>query len=199
MPTIPGRERMSIALADVASKTRGRDLALRHRYGDPAAFDEVYLRFAEMVFSLALRMSGDREEAADMTQETFLRVYRHLGSFRGRSSLKTWIYRITVNCCRSKLRKRSRRQLEGPLEHLEELADQRSGPEEQTLGRDLGRRLAEAICELPVVFREAVLLRDVQGLSYGEIGDVLGVRIGTVRSRIARGRERLRGLLEEGE
>ena len=106
---------MSIALAEAAPRTRGRDLALRHRYGDPEAFEEVYRRFAEMVFGLALTMSGDREEAADLTQETFLRVYRHLGRFRGRSSLKTWIYRITVNCCRTGLRKRSRRRVEGPL------------------------------------------------------------------------------------
>ncbi len=190
---------MSIALADAASRTAGRDLALRHRYGDPEAFGEVYLRFAEMVFAMALRMSGDREEAADLTQETFLRVYRHLGRFAGRSSLKTWIYRITVNCCRSRLRRRSRRRLEGPIEHLEEGADQRAGPEQRALGHDLGRRLAAAIAALPIAFREAVVLRDVQGLSYSEIGDVLGVRIGTVRSRIARGRERLRGLLEESE
>ena len=190
---------MSIALVDAAPRSEGRDLALRHRYGDPAAFEEVYLRFAEMVFNLALRMSGDRDEAADLAQETFLRIYRHLGRFRGRSSLKTWIYRITVNCCRSKLQRRGRRRLEGRPEHLEELADQRAGPEEQTLGHDLGRRLAAAIASLPIAFREAVVLRDVQGLSYGEIGDVLGVRIGTVRSRIARGRERLRGLLEEAE
>ena len=105
---------MSIALADATPGTAGRDLALRHRYGDAAAFEEVYLRFADMVFSLALRMSGDREEAADLSQETFLRVYRHLGRFRGRSSLKTWIYRITINCCRSKLR-RSRRRFEATL------------------------------------------------------------------------------------
>ncbi len=190
---------MSIALAEAAPGTRGRDLALRHRYGEPDAFEEVYRRFAPMVFGLALRMSGDREEAADLTQEVFLRVYRHLGRFRGRSSLKTWIYRITVNCCRSKLRKRSRRRLERPLEHVEELADERTGPEQRALGRDLGRRLAAALAELPVAFREAVVLRDVQGLSYVEIGDVLGLRIGTVRSRIARGRERLRGLLEERE
>lgn len=190
---------MSIALAEAAPRTRGRDLALRHRYGDPEAFQEVYQRFAEMVFGLALRMSGDREEAADLSQETFLRVYRHLGRFRGQSSLKTWIYRITINCCRTRLRKRSRRRFEGPLEHLEELADPRSGPEDRALGQDLGRRLALAITKLPVAFREAVVLRDVQGLSYGEIGEALGVRIGTVRSRIARGRERLRGLLEESK
>jgi RNA polymerase sigma-70 factor (ECF subfamily) len=190
---------MSIALADSAPETAGRDLALRHRYGDPGAFEEVYLRFSGMVFSLALRMSGDREDAADLTQETFLRVHRHLGRFRGHSSLKTWIYRVAVNCCRSGLRRRARRRPEGPVEQLEQVADRRSGPEERALGHELGRRLAAAMDELPLVFREAVVLRDVEGLSYGEIGEVLGVRIGTVRSRIARGRERLRGLLEEGE
>ena len=189
---------MAIALVEAAAgTTRGRDLALRHRYGDPAAFEEVYERFAGLVFGLALRMSGDPEEAADLSQETFLRVYRHLGRFRGGSSLKTWIYRVTVNCCRSKLRRRRRRAFERSVDSLEQLPDGRSGPEEQALGHDLGRRFAAALGELPVAFREAVLLRDVEGLSYGEIGDVLGVRIGTVRSRIARGRERLRGLLEE--
>lgn len=188
---------MSIALADDPPGAAGRDLALRHRYGDPEAFEEVYARFADMVFALALRMSADRELAADMTQETFLRVYRHLGRFRGRSSLKTWIYRITINCCRSRLRRRARRRLEGPIDELPELADGRGGPEQHTLARDLGRQLAAAIAELPVPFREAVLLRDVQELSYAEIGQVLGVRIGTVRSRIARGRERLRCILEE--
>ena len=192
---------MSITLAEAAPGARGRDLALRHRYGDPAAFEEVYRRFADMVFSLALRMSGDREEAADLSQETFLRIYRHLGRFRGRASLKTWIYRVTVNCCRSELRRRSRRRLERRVEssaqRLEEVADERAGPEQLTLGHDLGRRLTEALGELPVAFREAVVLRDVHGLSYAEVGEVLGVRIGTVRSRIARGRERLRHRLEE--
>ena len=190
---------MSIALADDPPAAAGRDLALRHRYGDPEAFEEIYARFGDMVFGLALRMGGDRELAADMTQETFLRVYRHLGRFRGRSSLKTWIYRIAINCCRSRLRRRSRRRLEGPLEQMGEVADRRGGPEEDALAHDLGRRLAAAVGELPVAFREAVVLRDVQGLSYVEIGEVLGVRIGTVRSRIARGRERLRSMLEENE
>lgn len=188
---------MAIALADTAPRARGRDLALRHRYGDPEAFEEVYARHAEMVFGLALRMSGDREEAADLTQETFLRVHRHLGRFGGRSSLKTWIYRITVNCCRSRLRRRSRRRVESPLDQVGELTDQRSGPEDRAVEAELGRRLVAAIGELPLVFREAVVLRDVQGLSYAEIGEILGVRVGTVRSRIARGRERLRGLMEE--
>ena len=81
------------------------DVALveRHRCGDLQAFDEVYERFGEMVYNLALRLAGNREEAADLTQEIFLRIYRHLGSFGGRSTLKTWVFRIALNHCRDRL------------------------------------------------------------------------------------------------
>ena len=81
------------------------DVALveRHRCGDLQAFDEVYERFGEMVYNLALRLAGNREEAADLTQEVFLRIYRHLGSFGGRSTLKTWVFRIAINHCRDRL------------------------------------------------------------------------------------------------
>ncbi len=176
------------------------DLVERHRYGDPAAFEAIYRRFERMVYNLALRMSGSPEEASDLTQEVFLRVYRHLDGFRGRSSLKTWIYRITVNCCRSHLRRRRwpwERRRERDDEHLDRLPDPAPGPESAALNRDLGARLEAALVAIPLHFREAVVLRDVHGLSYVEIARVLKVRIGTVRSRIARGRERLRLLLEE--
>lgn len=188
---------MQVALTDAMPSSEGRDLALRHRYGDPAAFEEIYRRYAEMVFGLALRIGGDRELAAEMTQETFLRVFRHLAKFRGHASLRTWIYRIALNCCRSRLRRRGRRAVEEPTERLERLADERASPEQIAAGREAGRHLTAAIAGLPLAFREAVVLRDVEQLSYAEIATVLGVRIGTVRSRIARGRERLRRALEE--
>jgi RNA polymerase sigma-70 factor (ECF subfamily) len=175
------------------------DLTVRHRYGDEEAFEEIYRRFSQMVFNLALRMTGDPDEAADLSQETFLRIHRHLGGFKGRSSLKTWIYRVTVNCCRSRLRRTGRRKRMAVLADPETLArhpDSRRGPEEEALARDDEEVLAAALTHLPAVFREAVLLRDIEGLSYEEIAAVLGVRIGTVRSRIARGRDRLRLLLE---
>ncbi len=178
------------------------DLVERHRYGDPAAFETIYERFERMVYNLALRMSGDPEEASELSQEVFLRVHRHLSGFRGGSTLKTWIYRVTVNCCRSHLRRRrwpwgSRHG--GPVEALERLPDPAPGPEAVALNRDLGERLAAALVAIPLPFREAVVLRDVHGLSYEEIARMLRVRLGTVRSRIARGRERLRVLLEESE
>ena len=175
------------------------ELVERHRCGDVRAFNEVYARFEEMVYNLSFRLSGNYEEAADLTQEIFLRVYRHLGSFGGRSSLKTWIFRIAVNHCRDRLSRW--RPLTQPLgEDVGEgevvYADPSRGPEELAMAADEGRRVAEGLARLPPVFREAVVLRDIEGLSYEEIAEVLGVRIGTVRSRIARGRDQLRVLLE---
>ena len=175
------------------------DLATRHRYGDPEAFEEVYHRFAQMVFNLTYRMSGTVEEAEDLAQEVFLRIHRHLGRFNGRSALKTWVYRVTLNHCRSKLgRKRYPTQ---PLAEENDgegarLVDEARSPEDQVLARDTGRQVTQALRELKPVFREAVVLRDLQGLSYDEIAEILKVRIGTVRSRIARGRDRLRIVLE---
>ncbi|HEV7519027.1 MAG TPA: sigma-70 family RNA polymerase sigma factor [Thermoanaerobaculia bacterium] len=177
------------------------ELVERHRVGDAQAFDEIYHRFDQMVFNLALRLSGDGEQAADLTQEIFLRVFRYIGQFRGRSSLKTWIFRIAVNHCRSCL---GRKHL--PMQPLAEEADEERsgaviadpgrGPEELAVAADCGRRVTAGLARLPESFRVAVVLRDLEGLSYEEIAEVLGVRIGTVRSRIARGREQLRSFLE---
>lgn len=174
------------------------DLVARHRYGDEAAFAEVYRRHSGMVYNLALRLAGDPDEAADLAQEIFLRVYRHLGKFRGRSSLKTWVYRVALNHCRSRLGRRP--PAAQPLAEPgtgNEPADPRRGPEERASAADVGRRVARALARLPGRFRDAVVLRDLEELSYQEIAEVLGVRIGTVRSRIARGRDRLRQVLEE--
>ena len=191
-----------------------RALAERHRTGDPEAFAEIYREYEAMVFNLALRLSGDRERAADLSQEIFLRIFRHLDGFRGRSSLKTWIYRVAVNHCRSRLRRRAlvfeqlvpsrgvgpdRTGSREERDPLHDLADPRRSPEERALAGDAERILQAALAALPAVYREAVVLRDVEDLSYEEIAEVLGVRVGTVRSRIARGRRRLADELRESE
>lgn len=191
----------AVLMAETSGAT-DLELVERHRYGDRAAFEQIYSRHADMVFNLALRMTGDEEEAADVSQETFLRVHRYCGRFRGRSSLKTWIYRVTVNCCRSRFRRNQSwrtRILSGALETVEQVPDTRRGPEDRTLARDRGESVTDALRRLPEPFREAVVLRDLEGLTYEEIAGVLGVRIGTVRSRIARGRDRLRILLETSD
>jgi RNA polymerase sigma-70 factor (ECF subfamily) len=178
--------------------TRDYDLADRHRYGDESAFRELYDRFSPMVFNLCLRLSGDPIRAQDWSQEVFLRVFKGLPRYRGGSSLKTWIYRIALNHCRGRLGRRSLEIEDWTAEQWDGgPADPARGPEEALLARDSGRRVAVALLALPVRFREAVVLRDLEGLSYDEIAAVLRVRSGTVRSRIARGRERLRLLLEQ--
>jgi RNA polymerase sigma-70 factor (ECF subfamily) len=177
------------------------DLAQRHEYGDPEAFNEVYRRYCDMIYNLALRMGGSAERAEDMTQEIFVRVFRHLGRFNGRSTLKTWIYRVALNHCRSRL---SRRRFfflpiaEGYEEETPgvQLIDEGRGPEENALAEDAHRQVTRALAKVKPVFREAVVLRDLEELSYEEIAEILGVRIGTVRSRIARGRDQLRQILE---
>lgn len=184
--------------ATAASGEADRRLVERHRYGDPQAFEDLYERFNPMVYNLALRMSGEPADAADLSQEIFLRIYRHLGKFRGRSSLKTWIYRAALNCCRSRYRHHLwwRRDRVSEPAVLEGVADLRRGPEDRTLARDARETVHRALRQLPTKFREAVVLRDIEGLSYEEIATITGLRLGTVRSRIARGRERLRLLLE---
>jgi len=191
---------MEAAAVKTSSSNPDLDLATRHLHGDETAFDEVYERFAPMVFNLALRLASSAEEAEDLAQEVFLRIYRHLGRFQGRSSLKTWVYRVTLNHCRSRLG-RMRRWFQPPVddegEELVEPVDERRGPEERTLAHDAARRVARALREVKPDFREAVVLRDLQGLAYDEIAEILELPIGTVRSRIARGRDQLRRVLEK--
>ena len=168
----------------------------RHARGDEAAFAELFRRFAGMVYNLTWRMSGDHEDARDLSQEVFFRIFRHLRGFAGRSSLTTWVYRVTINTCRSRL---GRRRL--PIdpwgeERAAATPDPAPSPERVALSRVAASRLEEALLRLPESFREAVVLRDVEGLAYEEIASVLDVPVGTVRSRIARGRAELRAALE---
>jgi RNA polymerase sigma-70 factor (ECF subfamily) len=192
-------EAANIARAPIREVSDDLEVVERHRRGDPAAFEEIFTRYQSMVFNLSLRLSGSREEAADLSQEIFLRIYRHVGKFKGRSSLKTWIYRVSVNCCRSRLSKKKLPTVplaDDPSKSMREIRDPRSGPERRAIAQDEIRQLSEALMMLPSPFREAVVLRDIEELSYEEIAAVLGVRLGTVRSRIARGRDRLLAILE---
>ena len=187
----------SQVLAPPLTGSRDHDLASRHCYGDETAFREIYDRFSPMVYNLCLRLSGDPSRAQDLSQEVFLRVFKGLPRYRGSSSLKTWIYSIALNHCRGRLGRRVLETTELDEQHWAQgPADPARGPEENLMVRDGERRISAALLALPVRFREAVVLRDLEGLSYEEIAAVLRVRTGTVRSRIARGRERLRTLLE---
>ena len=176
------------------------ELLERHRIGDPEAFEEIYRQHERMVYNLALRMSANPDDAAELSQEVYLRVYRHLHRFRGGSTLKTWVFRIALNCCRSRYRRKRLVFWEPKSEEddvLAQVVDPQANPEMDVLQRALGREVDRALQRVQPKFREAVVLRDLYGLTYGEIAEVLKVRLGTVRSRIARGRERLRQVMKE--
>lgn len=189
------------------------DLALvgSLRESSEAAYEQLLHRFQQPVYNLALRLLGDPSEASDVVQEVFLKVFRNVGGFRGQSSLKTWVYRITVNEAHNARRwffrhRRSEVELDSdPRETRglkETIPDGSRSPFETACDSEQHAFIEAALARINPVFREAVILRDISDLSYDEIAEVLGVSLGTVKSRILRGREALReelaGTLQEG-
>jgi RNA polymerase sigma-70 factor (ECF subfamily) len=170
-------------------------------------FDDLFDRYHSLVFHLVYRVLGDREEALDVCQEVFLTVYRKLSRFRGDSSLKTWIYRIAVNRASNRCRWWNRHRRRGTVsleEHLsregrgglvERLESGEISPEESLLKREERNQLERSLAKLPVKQRVALVLRDIEGLPYEQISVLLEISPGTVKSRIARGREELKRLL----
>lgn len=180
----------------------GRQTALVQRCitGDEEASAELVAEHYRMVFTLAGNLLGDRDEALDLTQEVFLRVFRTIHRFRGQSALRTWIYRITVNQVRNRQRwwRRRRQKDQVSLEmHVERhgdpaLVNDPSAPDRMLARRELAYRLREALERLPFEQRTAVVLREIDGLSYDEIAYSLGLAVGTVKSRLTRARQTLR-------
>jgi RNA polymerase sigma-70 factor (ECF subfamily) len=174
----------------------------RCRAGDDAACGELVATHQRMVFSLALHLLGDRDEALDLSQEVFLRVFRTLGSFRGQSALRTWIYRIVVNQARNRQRwwRRRRRSEQVSLdEHLQQCGDLESKtevlPDRLLASKEAASKIWAALDRLPFDQRTALILREVDGLRYEEIAFSLGVAVGTVKSRLTRARQALRAEL----
>ena len=203
----PGDADMAMALgrpdALAAPVAAERSLLEGCRQGDPQAFAGLVALHERLVFNLAVRMLGDPEEARDVAQEVFLQVFRTLHRFEGRSTVKTWIYRIVVNQCRNRLRwwRRRRRERWVSLESL--AAGERvqalpeGGPQHEVERRELGRAVQRALLSLPFSQRSVLLLREVEGLTCDETAELLQIRPGTVKSRLARAREALRHALEQ--
>ena len=188
------------------SEIGGREAALIQRCaaGDETAFSEVVAEHQRMVVQLAINLLGDRDEALDLSQEVFLRVFRTISRFRGQSSLKTWIYRIAVNQARNRHRfwRRRHRADQVSLDahvatHGEFLSAATSRPDKVFAQKELAARLENALDALPFDQRTAIVLREVDGLSYEEIAYSLGVAVGTVKSRLTRARQTLRLELRE--
>ena len=171
------------------------------REGSEWAYEELLTRFQQPVYTLALRLLNNQSEACDVVQEVFLKVFRNVGNFRGRSTLKTWIYRITVNEAHNARRwffRHRHREVEldaNPKETRdwkEIIPDNSRSPFDVAFDRERHVMIEAALEKINPIFRESVVLRDITDLSYEEIAGVLGVSLGTVKSRILRGREALR-------
>lgn len=166
--------------------------------GDVNEYEKLVLEYQKNVYNLALRMTGDAEDAADMAQEAFIKAYNSLASYRGDSKFSVWLYRIVSNVCLDFLRARKRRQTvslsvvddEGEETELE-ISDESASPEkllERSMTRDAVRR---GLQELTPEYRQILILRELQGMSYDEIAETLGLESGTVKSRIFRARKKL--------
>ena len=183
-----------------------RELVERAKRGDQSAFERLVLDNQNRVYSLALRLVNDREEAADLAQEAFVKAWQGLPSFQGESSFATWIYRLTTNVCIDWLRRQKRREGVEPSVSLDdeesgwaEPADRDSDPHLLLERSERGKALARGLARLPDWQRRVLVLRELSGLSYQEIGQALDIDLGTVKSRIARARLNLRKiLLEDG-
>ncbi len=169
--------------------------------GTELAYETLIARFQQPVYALAMRLVTDQGDAGDVVQEVFLKVFKNIHRFRGQSSLRTWIYRITVNEAHNQRRWffRHRSKEVGLDDDSEDsrslsdvIADRGRSPYDVALDSEKYALIQEALTRINPDFREAVVLRDITGLSYEEIADVLAVSLGTVKSRILRGREALR-------
>lgn len=179
-----------------------QELVDRARTGDQSAFEQLVLEHQNKVYSLAFRMVNDREEAADLAQEAFLKAWQGLPAFQGESSFATWIYRLTTNLCIDYIRRQKRRQevqpvasLDDPDNGLGEPADWKQDPQRHVERQELRRALALALQALPDHQRQILVMRELSGLSYQEIGQALDLDLGTVKSRIARARKTLQKIL----
>jgi len=188
------------------SDVGGREASLVQRcaVGDEGAYAELVGEHQRMVVQLAVNLLGDRDEALDLSQEVFLRVFRTIHRFRGQSSLRTWIYRIAVNQARNRHRfwRRRHRGDQVSLDahvaaHGDFLSGGEAGPDRVLAQKELAAKLNQALESLPFDQRTAIVLREIDGLSYDEIAFSLGVAVGTVKSRLTRARQALRTELRE--
>jgi len=179
----------------------------RLKRGEAAAFEELVAARSGEIYGLLFRMTENSDEARDLTQETFLRAFQSIDRFRGEADLRTWIYRIAINQARNRWRwwRRRRRENTVSLEATQgetgqtviaTLAESAANPEQQTLAHERESALRKALHRVGRAYRETVILRDIEGFTYEEIATTLGINVGTVKSRLARGRQELRAKLE---
>jgi RNA polymerase sigma-70 factor (ECF subfamily) len=182
-------------------------LIARCQKADIAAFNEIVGRYKGKIYNYLYRMTGNAEDAEDLTQEVFVRMYSHIHTFRAEASLSTWLFRIAGNLCVDAFRRKKKERgvvssLDAPLYNDEEdggatrdVPDMKAAPEVLFSRKELGGQIEEALAKLPTKLRSAVVLHDIEGLSYEEIAEVEKIPLGTVKSRIYNARVALRSSL----
>lgn len=185
------------------SRTEESELVQGLRTAQENAYEALIVRYQQPVYNLVYRLLNDSSDSSDVVQEVFLKVFRNIGSFRGQSSLKTWIYRIAVNeahnhrrwFCRHRKQEIGLEREDDERSYQDTLSDPGRSPYQIAADDEAHRILEEAMQQLNPTFRAAIVLRDLEDMSYEEIADVLQIHLGTVKSRIMRGREALRRAL----
>ena len=209
--TFDDEDLRGVAVAAQVSSAYGQadqEYLERLRAGDAQAFDNLVTRYSGELYAFLCRSTGDPEEAADLTQETFICALKSVKNFRGDSELKTWLFRIAVNQSRNRFRWWNRRKRDvtvsldasvgdSDARVSDTIADGSVGPEDGFIRAEREQAIVRALRSLPDAYRETIILCDVEGLTYEEIATVLSINIGTVKSRIARGREELRKRLSD--
>lgn len=183
-----------------------KDLIARCMQGESAAFGLLVEKYQQRIYNIAFRMTNNHDDALDLSQESFLRIFRALGSYKGESSFSTWVHRVASNVCLDELRKKKRQPLvalstdalvsgdEGEYP-IEVAASETDSPEQQLLRQETRREIAHALAKLSPEHRLVLVLRDIEGYSYDEIAEMLEANIGTIKSRINRARIALREVL----
>lgn len=185
----------------VSTYTSERNLVAKAAQGDQDAFEQIVLANQNKVYSLCLRLVNDRDDAADLAQEVFLKAWKSLPNFRGNSSLSTWLYRMTTNLCIDHLRYcRTRQGLRGPSlddeeSTIPELGDWSLDPHHKLEKTEISRAIERGLSALPEHYRQIITLREIAGLDYQELAAALDIDLGTVKSRLSRARLALRKIL----
>ncbi len=172
------------------------DLVTRFKDGDLSAFEQVVLKYQDRIYTLCRYMLYNAEDAPDAAQDVFLKAYGGLKAYRPDASLYTWLYRITVNTCLD-YGKKSRPEHCADTSAFDNLASSQPSPERLYQSKETGRLIEGCLRKLPGKLRAAIVLKEIEGLSYEEIAHALGTSVGTVKSRISRAREEMRRRLQK--
>ena len=176
------------------------ELVRKSQFGDKAAFEQLVIRHQELVFSLAYKLTGNREMANDVAQEAFIRAWKAIEKFRGDSTFSTWIYRITVNTAwtlRKKAKKHNTLNIDDTYEPI--VIDEKKDPELVAINSDLSSVLVNALDKIPIEQRIIVELKNIEGRSHKEIADYLDISVPAAKVRLHRAHQKLRQILEEVE